>query len=142
MTVNKTSYTENNVSDFIQTITSPQQKADSIQLINLMQLVSGEIPRMFGTSIIGFGQYDYKYASGHGGRAPLLGFSPRKTAISLYVYTGLEEHAPLVEQLGKFKIGKACIYIKKLNDIHEDKLIALMQQTIQFLETKYTRIKD
>lgn len=142
MAVNKTSYTEKNVNDFIQEISDVQKREDSIRLIHLMHSVSNEAPKMFGGSIIGFGQYHYIYASGHEGYAPLIGFSPRKAAISLYVYTGLDEHRLLVEKLGKFKQGKACIYIKKLTDINTDHLTTLMQETIQFLSTKYTRIKD
>ncbi|GAA4173573.1 DUF1801 domain-containing protein [Sphingobacterium ginsenosidimutans] len=142
MAVNKTSYIEKSVDDFIQDIPDTQKRDDSIQLVQLMQSVSNEAPKMFGESIIGFGQYYYKYASGHEGYAPLIGFSPRKAAISLYVYTGLEEHRPLVEQLGKYKIGKACIYIKKLSDINTEHLATLMQETIQFITTKYARIKD
>ncbi len=142
MAVNKTSYIEKSVDDFIQDIPDVQKRDDSIQLVQLMQSVSNEAPKMFGESIIGFGQYYYKYASGHEGSAPLIGFSPRKAAISLYVYTGLEEHRPLVEQLGKYKIGKACIYIKKLSDINTEHLTTLMQETIQFITTKYSRIKN
>lgn len=142
MAVNKTSYIEKSVDDFIQDIPDIQKRDDSIQLVQLMQSVSNEAPKMFGESIIGFGQYYYKYASGHEGSAPLIGFSPRKAAISLYVYTGLEEHRPLVEQLGKYKIGKACIYIKKLSDINTEHLTTLMQETIQFITTKYSRIKN
>ncbi|WP_433902413.1 DUF1801 domain-containing protein [Sphingobacterium puteale] len=142
MAVNKTSYTEKDVNDFIQEISDVQKREDSIRLIHLMHSVSNEAPKMFGGSIIGFGQYHYIYANGHEGYAPLIGFSPRKAAISLYVYTGLDEHRLLVEKLGKFKQGKACIYIKKLTDINTDHLTTLMQETIQFLSTKYTRIKD
>ena len=142
MAANKTSYIEKSVDDFILDIPDSQKREDSIQLVQLMQSVSKEAPKMFGESIIGFGQYYYKYASGHEGYAPLIGFSPRKAAISLYVYTGLEEHRTLVEQLGKYKIGKACIYIKKLSDINTENLTILMQETIQFITTKYTRIKD
>ncbi|MGE8291903.1 MAG: DUF1801 domain-containing protein [Sphingobacterium sp.] len=142
MAANKTSYIEKSVDDFIQDIPDTQKRKDSIQLVQLMLSVSNEAPKMFGESIIGFGQYYYKYASGHEGYAPLIGFSPRKAAISLYVYTGLEEHRALVEQLGKYKIGKACIYIKKLSDINTENLTTLMQETIRFITTKYTRIKD
>ena len=142
MAANKTSYIEKSVDDFILDIPDAQKREDSVQLVQLMQSASNEAPKMFGESIIGFGQYYYKYASGHEGYAPLIGFSPRKAAISLYVYTGLEEHRALVEQLGKYKIGKACIYIKKLSDINTENLTILMQETIQFITTKYTRIKD
>ncbi|WP_432713586.1 DUF1801 domain-containing protein [Pedobacter sp.] len=92
---------------------------------------------MWGPSIIGFSSYHYKYASGHEGIAPLIGFSPRKAAISLYVFTGLEEHQQLLTRLGKFKMGKACVYINKLSDISEEKLSMLMSATIKYLKERY-----
>lgn len=139
MAKNKTDFTEESVIDFVESVEQAQKKSDSYQLIKLMSKISGEPAKMFGPSIIGFGEYHYKYKSGHEGKAPLIGFSPRKTAISLYVFTGLEEHKHLLEDLGKYTIGKACIYIKKLSDINEQILICLMQATIQYLETKYNR---
>jgi hypothetical protein len=138
MATNKTTYTDNDVTQFIETfVTTEQKKADSYTLIELMQKVSGESPRMWGPSIIGFGSYHYKYASGHEGDAPKLGFSPRKAAISLYVFTGLDEHLPMLENLGKFKMGKACIYVKKLSDINTDELEKVMRSTLEFLENAY-----
>lgn len=141
MTANKTTYTNASVNEFIQTVTDVQKQRDSVELIKLMQTISAEPPQMFGPSIVGFGTYHYKYTSGHTGHAPLIGFSPRKTAISLYVYTGLEDHKYLLEQLGKFKMGKACIYIKRLSDINIEKLNLMMHETISFIENTYTRIK-
>jgi hypothetical protein len=103
-----------------------------------MQKVSGHEPKMWGTSIIGFGVYHYKSErSKQEGDWPLIGFSPRKAAISLYVYTGMPEHEHLLKDLGKFKMGKACIYIKKLSDINTNALVTLMETTIRFLEGKY-----
>jgi Domain of unknown function (DU1801). len=142
MAQNKTAYTEASVENFIKTVDDPQKQMDSAALIKLMATATGEPAKMFGSSIIGFGEYHYKYASGHEGNAPLLGFSPRKSAISLYVYSGGNEHRHLVDQLGKFKIGKACIYIKRLSDINIDTLNQLMSETIQFIENTYTRIKE
>ena len=92
---------------------------------------------MWGPSIIGFGSYHYKYSSGHEGDAPLAGFSPRKAAISLYVFTGLAEHEHLLKDLGKFKMGKACIYVKKLSDINLQVLATLIRETIKYLRSKY-----
>lgn len=103
-----------------------------------MRATSGFEPRMLGTSIIGFGSYSYKYASGHGGTAPLVGFSLRKTAISLYVFKGLEEHNHLLEGLGKYKKGKACIYVNKLSDINEEILKKLIKATMAFLYKTYS----
>lgn len=140
-TKNKTVYTEESVRAFIENVESVQKRKDSYDLVKLMERISGEGARLFGPSIIGFGKYHYTYASGHEGEAPLIGFSPRKAAISLYVFTGWEGHAHLLEDLGKFKLGKACIYIKKLEDIHEEALVKLMEATIDFLSSRYTRIK-
>ena len=120
MAKNKTVYTNENVIDFIENIDNEQKRKDSYALIKLMETALGEGAKMWGPSIIGFGNYHYKYKSGHEGNAPILGFSPRKAAISLYVFTGLDEHQPLLEGLGKFTMGKACIYIKKLDDINID----------------------
>lgn len=140
MAKNKTTTTDASVTDFINAfVDSDQKRNDSYALIKLMQAVSGYEPKMYGPSIIGFGNYHYKYASGHQGDAPLIGFSPRKAAISLYVFTGLPEHEYLIENLGKFKMGKACIYIKKMSDIDQQKLIAVMKESIKYLKLKYNK---
>ena len=138
MAKNKTEPTNASVERFIRTFAnSEQKKKDSYELIDLMKKVSGHEPKMWGPSIIGFGSYHYKYASGHEGDAPIIGFSPRKAAISLYVYTGLDEHEHLLEGLGKYKIGKVCIYVNKLSDIDRQKLIRLMKESIRYIKTKY-----
>jgi len=137
MSQNKTAPTGQSVNAFIEQVENEQKRKDSYRLIELMREVSGEEPYMWGPSIIGFGNYHYKYDSGHEGDAPLLGFSPRKAAISLYVFTGMEKHKPLLEGLGKFKMGKACIYAKKLSDINEPALKSLMTATTDYMKKKY-----
>ncbi|MEI6523258.1 MAG: DUF1801 domain-containing protein [Bacteroidia bacterium] len=138
MTKNKTQTTQQNVVDFInECVDSEQKKQDSLDLMKLMSAVSGCEAKMYGPSIIGFGTYHYIYDSGHEGDAPLIAFSPRKAAISLYVYTGLGEHESWLEGLGKFKMGKACIYIKKLSDINQQKLKTVMEENIKYLQNKY-----
>jgi len=138
MAKNKTVTTDEDVYAFIESFASnDQKKTDSLTLIELMKKVSGQEPKMYGPSIVGFGNYHYKYASGHEGDAPLIGFSPRKAAISLYVFTGLDEHEYLLENLGKFKMGKACIYANKLSDINQETLVELMKKTIAYLKKKY-----
>lgn len=138
MAKNKTTETDQDVRDFIFSFTdSVQKQKDSLALIELMQEISGFVPKMWGPSIIGFGNYHYKYASGHEGDAPLIGFSPRKAALSLYVFTGLAEHEHLLNNLGKFKMGKACIYVKKLDDIDLNELRNLMSKTIEYLHLTY-----
>lgn len=136
----KTQFTADDVYAYIDDLDNDQKKKDSLALIELMEEATGEPAKMFGPSIIGFGQYHYKYATGHQGDALLLGFSPRKAAISLYVFTGCEEHKHLLEGFGKFKMGKACIYIKKLDDINLDVLKNIMQESIAFISDKYERI--
>ena len=126
----KTIETNQSVADFIEKFAnSEQKKKDSYQLIEIMQAVSGSEATMWGSSIIGFGKYHYKYESGHEGNAPLLGFSPRKSAISLYVFTGLEEHESLLTSLGKFKRGKACLYVNKLSDVDLNILEQLIKRS-------------
>lgn len=142
MTKNKTEFTDKNVDDFLQKLESEQKRKDSYELIALMEKITGEKAKMWGSTIVGFGNYHYKYESGHEGNAPLIGFSPRKTAISLYVFTGLQEHEHMLENLGKFTMGKACIYVKRLTDINLDALTGLMNHSIDYVSAKYTRIKE
>lgn len=138
MAKNKTAETNKNVDDFINEFTDFEiKRKDSNTLLQLMEDVSGFTAKMWGPSIIGFGSYHYKYNSGHEGDAPLVGFSPRKAAISLYVFTGLEEHKHLLSGLGKFKMGKACIYVNKLSDIDLQKLRILIKETINYLQSTY-----
>ncbi len=120
----KTKETNADVEAFIHSFADTEQKKqDSFELLKLMRNVTGHEPRMWGASIIGFGSYHYKSdRSRQEGDWPLVGFSPRKAAISLYVYTGSDGQADLLNDLGKFKMGKACIYIKKLSDINQDAL--------------------
>ena len=137
-TKNKTVYNELSVIDFIDAyVDNDQKKQDSLQLIELMEKWSGFKPRMYGSTIVGFGTYHYKYASGHEGDAPLIGFSPRKAEFSLYVYAPEAEDKKLLNELGKYKMGKACIYFKKLADLNLDVLEKLCETTISYLQTNY-----
>ncbi len=137
----KTKQTNADVIDFINTFADTEQKReDSFELLKLMSDLTGCEAKMWGPSIIGFGSYHYKSdRSRQEGDWPLVGFSPRKAAISLYVYTGNPQHEHLLEDLGKFKMGKACIYIKKLSDINQGELKILMKETIAYLESKYKK---
>ena len=132
----KTKLNEADVHEFIkQYVDKKQKKKDSFELLQFIQDVTGFEPKMWGTSIIGYGTYHYKSErSSQQGDWMLVGFSPRKAAISLYVYSGQEE---LLKDLGKFKMGKGCIYIKKLADINQETLKKLILSTIELLQTKY-----
>lgn len=130
----KTAETEVKVVDFIHSyVDSEQKKQDSFQLIELMQKWSGFEPKMWGPTIIGFGSYHYKYASGHEGDSLIIGFSPRKAEFSLYAVAPGHENTELIEKLGKFKMGKACIYFKKLSDLNIDVLEKLCLATIKHI---------
>ncbi|NLE33935.1 MAG: DUF1801 domain-containing protein [Bacteroidales bacterium] len=135
----KTKKNNADVSEFINSFADTEQKRkDSFELLKLMHEFTGFEPKMWGASMIGFGQYHYKSErSSMEGDWPLVGFSPRKAAISLYVYTGAPEHEHLLEGLGKFKKGAACIYVKKLSDINQDALKQLMKTTIEFLQARH-----
>ncbi|HEY5967084.1 MAG TPA: DUF1801 domain-containing protein [Chitinophagaceae bacterium] len=129
----KTTYTGQDVRDFINSyVDNEQKKVDSIRLIELMQEWSDAEPKMWGPTIIGFGNYHYKYASGHEGDAPVLGFSPRKAALTFYVYSDTERSKLVLADLGKFKMSKACIYVKKLSDINLSVLKELCIESIKY----------
>lgn len=135
---NKTAETDADVVQFINSFVEDDQKrADSFKLIELMRKWSGFEPRMWGPSIIGFGSYHYKYASGREGDAPLIGFSPRKKEFSLYVFAPDDENKRLLDELGKYRISKACIYVKRLNDIDLTTLEKLCKATIKFVTDRY-----
>ena len=139
MTVkNKTTETDVDVTDFINSYAETEQKkADSFRLVELMRKWSGFEPKMWGPSIIGFGNYHYKYPSGHEGDYLVIGFSPRKSEFSLYVSVPGNGDKDLIENLGKYKMGKACIYVKRLSDIDLDVLEMLCKATIRYIGEKY-----
>lgn len=138
MAKNKTNETKVNVEDFIESFVEQDwKKEESHRLIALMQKWSGFPPAMWGPSIIGFGSYHYKYESGHEGDAAMIGFSPRKAEFSLYVYMPGEGQDELLEKLGKYKMGKACIYVKRLEDIDLKVLEKICKASITTIKKKY-----
>jgi hypothetical protein len=135
----KTKQHEGDVLLFIKDFANTEQKQeDSFKLIKIMENLTGCPAKMWGSSIIGFGSYHYKSErSNQEGDWPLIGFSPRKAAISLYVFSGSPEHEYLLKDLGKYKRGKACIYINKLSDIDQKALERLIRKTIEYLGDNY-----
>jgi hypothetical protein len=115
------------VTDFLQTIPDEGKKKDSIAILELMREVTGQEPKMWGDSIIGFGTYHYKYSSGREGDWFVTGFSPRKQNLTLYIMSGFDEYEALLRKLGKHKTGKACLYINRLADVD----LAIMKELIQ-----------
>ena len=138
MAENKTKETENSVEDFINAVEDPKKRQDSFELVKLFEEVSGFEPKMWGDSIIGFGSYHYKYDSGREGDSLLIGFSPRKNTISFYLSCDIEgQQTSLLSILGKFKKGKACLYINKLEDINMQALTELVKASMEFTMNKY-----
>ena len=137
MAENKTTQTESSVSHFINTIENETRRNDALELVIIMQNQTGFDAKMWGQNIIGFGRYHYKYESGHEGDAPLVAFSPRKEAISLYFDTSFENKEELLSQFGKHKAGKGCIYIKKIADIEVEILKKMIALSVKNLNKLY-----
>lgn len=133
----KTKENDKSVIEFIESVDNPRKKEDAYKLLDIFAEATGYQAKMWGESIIGFGSYHYKYASGHEGDAPLVGFSPRKAKISLYFATGDTKRDEILSKFGKHTKGKACVYINKLADINEDVLKELIEQSVTFLRELY-----
>ena len=131
MAENKTKVNDGNVEAFLHSVENKQRRDDSFAVLDLMREALGEPPKMWGPSIVGFGSYTYKYKSGREGEWMLVGFSPRKQALTIYVMSGFDEYADLMAKLGKHKTGKSCLYIKKLSDVDQDVLKALVVKSAE-----------
>jgi hypothetical protein len=130
MAENKTKATKESVPAFIGALTDEAKRADAKALLKLMQNITGERPKMWGPSIIGFGSYHYTYESGREGDMPVVGFSPRKAATVVYGAIGFSEAETLLATLGKHTTGKGCLYIKKLADVDVKVLETLVSKAV------------
>lgn len=126
----KTKMTDASVADFIDDVADETRRDDCRTVIKLMQKATGEKPKMWGASIIGFGTYTYHYASGRSGDWPLVGLSPRKTNLTLYIMDGFANYDELMAKLGKHKTGKSCLYLNKLADVDLTVLRQLIEQSV------------
>jgi hypothetical protein len=126
----KTKPTEASVIEFLNSVDNDRRRADALALLELMRAVTGEEPKMWGPSIVGFGSYRYRYRSGHGGDWFLTGFSPRKQSMTVYLLAGLDEQQELLNRLGKHKTGKGCLYINNLQDVDLATLRQLIQESV------------
>jgi hypothetical protein len=133
----KTKKTAASVEDFLAGISPEKKRKDAIALCDLMKKVTKLEPKMWGASMVGFGDYHYKYASGHEGDSFLVGFSPRKQNLTLYVMPGFDNYDELLSKLGKYKTGKGCLYIHSLDDIDVPTLRALIQRTLADMKKMY-----
>ena len=138
MAKNKTEETVASVDDFISTITDEVKQADSNALVKIFEEQTGMPAKMWGAAIIGVGGYHYKYDSGHEGSAPLVAFSPRANAISLYLSSQFPTREELLQKLGKHKSAKACIYVKKLNDVKVDVLKRLILDAFNYSKAHHS----
>jgi len=132
----KTKPTTQSVAKFIETIKDAEKRQDCFALVEIMKQASRSEPKMWGSSIVGFGSYHYQYAGGREADWPLIGFSPRKQNLTLYIMPGFEQQQELLNQLGKHSTGKSCLYIKRLSDIDLPTLKKLVQEAVRVMQKK------
>lgn len=130
----KTTATSASAAEFLDTVADPRRRADAIAACDLIGEVTGAAPVMWGDSIVGFGTYHYRYASGRAGDWPAVGLSPRKTALVLYLSTGFDGAQSLLDRLGPHQIGKTCLYLKRLDDVDTGVLRELVTDAFRTLD--------
>ena len=133
----KTTPNDANVQAFLDGVEDEKKRQDAYAILELMKEVSGEPPKMWGPSIVGFGAYHYKYDSGREGDWFLTGFSPRKQNLTLYIMAGFSRYDELMARLGKYKTGKSCLYIKKLEDVDQGVLKELVEESVGYMRERY-----
>ncbi len=134
---NKTRPNKTSVRSFLAAIDDDGRRADCKAVAAIMRRVTGKPATMWGTSMVGFGKYRYKYESGREGDAFLTGFAPRKQALTIYVMDGFSGYDALMKRLGKYKTGKSCLYVKRLDDIDRDVLEQLLTRSVRHMRRKY-----
>ncbi|MEO7176638.1 MAG: DUF1801 domain-containing protein [Saprospiraceae bacterium] len=135
----KTTENSNSVGEFLDQVQDSEQVKDSAALIQIMRHESGYEAKMWGPAIVGFGSYHFKYDSGREGDAPLIAFSPRKAAISLYLSSSFEGREELLKILGKHKSAKSCVYVKRLADIDESILREMIRGSLKYTREKHAK---
>ena len=135
----KTKKNEGSVDGFLKSVENEKRREDSFVVLDLMKEVTGEEPTMWGTSIVGFGTYHYKYASGREGDWMKVGFSPRKKNMTLYIMDGFGSYDSLLDKLGKYKTGKSCLFINKLEDVDQTVLRELVKQSFKSMSGAFPR---
>lgn len=137
MAENKTKATGASVTEFVKSIEDPQMRADAKKVASIMRRVTGKRAKMWGSSIVGYGTYHYKYDSGREGDFMMTGYSPRKQALTVYIIPGFSTFGPLMKKLGKYKTGRSCLYIKRLSDVDENVLEQLIARSVKLMRKKY-----
>ena len=137
MAENKTKPNKASVAAFIKGIEDKQKRSDVKKVVAMMREATGSRARMWGTNIVGFGRYHYKYDSGREGDFMITGFSPRKQALTLYIIPGFTHFESLMSKLGKYKTGKSCLYIRRLSDVDEKVLRQLIVGSVKYMRKNY-----
>ena len=137
MAKNNTKPTAASVTAFVDSIGDPRRRADARKIASMMRRVTGKRARMWGSSIVGYGTYHYKYESGREGDFMLTGYSPRKQALTVYILAGFDRFDPLMKKLGKYKTGRSCLYIKSLSDVDEKVLEQLIDASVKHMRDNY-----
>jgi hypothetical protein len=137
MAQNKTIENDASVSEFLNSIEDPRRRSDAKKVAAIMRRVTGKRARIWGTSIVGYGKYHYKYASGREGDFMLVGFSPRKRNLAVYIMPGFAEFQALMKKLGNYTTGKSCLYVKNLEDIDVNVLEKLIERSVKAMRKRY-----
>ncbi len=137
----KTTPNEGDVMAFLDAVDDEKKRQDALAILALMKEVTGEPPKMWGSGIVGFGNYHYKYDSGREGDWFVTGFSPRKQNLTLYIMAGFSRYEELMARLGRFKTGKSCLYIKRLEDVDRSVLKELVEESCRYMKEQYPERK-
>lgn len=129
----KTQKNDASVEEFLYAVEHDTRRKDSFEILELMRDITGDPGSMWGSSIVGFGEYSYTNTTGKDNKWPITGFSPRKQSLTLYIMTGFDDYDKLLSKLGKHKLGKACLYINKLEDVDRDVLRKLIQKSVEHM---------
>lgn len=133
----KTRRNDGDVDAYLDSVENPRRREDARRVLTLMREVTGKPPKMWGSSIVGFGSYHYSYASGREGDWPVVGFAPRKQNLVLYIMPGFARYESLLARLGKHRTGKSCLYVTKLDDIDPDVLEELVRESVDEMQRRY-----
>ena len=133
----KTKPTRASVTAFVNAIDDPAKRRDVKKIAAMMRRATGKRPKMWGSSMVGYGHYEYRYDSGHSGEYFVTGYAPRKQALTVYIMSGFSPFGPLMKKLGKYKTGKSCLYIKRLDDVDEGVLEELITRSVTEMRKRY-----
>jgi len=137
MTENRTAPTDERVEYFIKAVGDDHKRSDSWDLIAMMTEITGREPRMWGSRLVGFGQYHYRYESGREGDSFITGFSPRKSALTIYIMPGFSEYGDLLRRLGPHRTGKSCLYLKNLDAVDREVLREIIRDSVDRMRKRY-----